>query len=703
MFGGVRKQPEPQNRLAAYATLILGTAILYAPVRHFAFLNWDDDLYVLENRMVQAGFDASTLAWSFNIGYAGNWHPLTWWSHMLDWQLFGDHAGAHHLVNVAIHILSALLLLTLLLQLGWKLPASFFIAGLFAWHPQHVESVAWVAERKDVLAALFALLTLLSYVHYRQGWRHGYWIALGALALSLSAKGMAVTLPCVMLLLDIGPLKRFPSLVDAKAWRAAMIEKLPFFLLSFAACVLTVLAQREQAIVSLHEITFPMRVMTTLIAYGFYVWRFLVPLDLAVPYPYPDAWPISRVALSAGLLLACTALAWRSWRHTRLPMLGWCWFLGMLVPVIGLVQVGHQAYADRYTYLPTIGLAIFAVGLARALPRRPRQIAATTCLFLCAGLTAAQVHHWQDSETLFRHTISVTDDNVLALANLGHALIEQGRAEDAIPLLLRAHELSPGHHETSVNLGNALMTLGRSKEALEFLEVAHQYHPNAAEIRNNLAIALAQTGNSPRAIELLQETIHLAPEDADAPCNLGVLLSSAKQHRKALPYFALALERDPNHQTALQAQADVSLVLGEVESALRGYERLLAVVPAFAPGYNNYATALQRAGRTAEAISAAERAVALQADLAVSWHFLASRYLEQKRPDPKPALHAAKQAVIHSGRRNATYLLTYAAALGKAGQLKPALDVCNEALALAPNSATAQRLKNALRARMTSQ
>ena len=335
--------------------LALITLLVYLPVTHSSFLDYDDDDYITNNQMVQNGLTLAGIQWAFTTAHASNWHPLTWLSHMTDCELFGLNPAAHHFVNVLFHAANAVLLFTLVLRLTGALWPAAFVAALFAWHPLHVESVAWVAERKDVLSTFFALLSLLSYVRYaKENRRRCFWVALACFALGLMAKPMLVTLPFVMLLLDFWPVQRF----NGSTVQRLLIEKIPFFTLAAISCIVTFLVQRNMAVASLELVPMGFRLENVPVAYVAYLSKLIWPSNLAVIYPMPSDFqlPPMKVALAVTLLIFVSAIVWLNRKRTPYLPVGWLWFLGTLVPVIGLVQVGTQAFADRYTYFPAIGL-----------------------------------------------------------------------------------------------------------------------------------------------------------------------------------------------------------------------------------------------------------------------------------------------------------------------------------------------------------
>ena len=452
--------------------LALVTLVVYLPVRTHSFVNYDDTDYVTENSFVKNGLNWTDIKWAFTTFHASNWHPLTWISHMADCQLFGPNAGAQHFVNVLFHAANAALLFILLWRLTGAIWPSAFVAALFAWHPLHVESVAWISERKDVLSTFFALLTLLSYAKYAKEKRaRDFWLALIFFALGLMSKPMLVTLPFVMLLLDYWPLQSFSN-CEIQISKAARLvwEKIPFFILTAISCVMTFFAQRSgEAVVSLKNVSLHYRLENAPLAFARYLLKIIWPANLAVIYPMPDKISTSAVAASVAVLILISAAAWFARRRNPYLLVGWLWFLGTLVPVIGLVQVGGAALADRYTYFPATGIFIIVAFAARDLADRLRfpkiifSAASVLVLGACVVLTEKQLSYWRDSETLFRHAIAVTKDNDIARVNLGVALDVQGRFDEALTQYREALRIAPGRYQIHNNVANILDKWGGPK------------------------------------------------------------------------------------------------------------------------------------------------------------------------------------------------------------------------------------------------
>ena len=413
--------------------LALVTLAIYLPVLHDGFVNFDDDDYVTNNRAVKNGVTWPAIKWAFTSFHSANWHPVTWLSHMTDCELFGLNPAAHHFVNALIHSANAMLLFILLLRLTSLIWPSLIVAALFAWHPLHVESVAWISERKDVLSTFFALLTLLSYVKYtKENCRRSFWFALVFFALSLMAKPMFVTLPFVLLLLDFWPLKRATNFQIPTLSRC-LIEKIPFLPLSMASCVVTFLAQRGEAVRTLKQVSLSLRLENAATATTTYLAQIFWPSNLAVFYPMPEKIVLPAIFISGTVLIFISALVWLARKQNPCLIFGWLWFLGTLVPVIGLVKVGDAAHADRYTYFPAIGIFIAVVfGIWNLLEQpRAQKIFIAISLFaltVCVTVTEHQLQFWRDSETLFRRSLAVTGENPLVGLNLGAAHLNLGAA-----------------------------------------------------------------------------------------------------------------------------------------------------------------------------------------------------------------------------------------------------------------------------------
>lgn len=572
--------------------LALATLLVYLPAARNTFVNYDDDEYIVNNPIVKQGLTVAGFQWASTTWHASNWHPLTWLSHMTDCELFGLRAGAHHFVNVLFHAANAALLFVLLMWLTRALWPCAFIAALFAWHPLHVESVAWVAERKDVLSTFFALLTLLSYTRFvqksearsqkpapartpfptsdfRPPTSGFYWLALLIFALGLMAKPMLVTLPFIMLLLDFWPLQR----LTGGKWQMITLlvqEKIPFFLLTAASCVITFLAQHSgAAVISLKSVPLSFRLENLPVAYATYLQKIFWPVDLAIIYPLPGKIAALAVAVSVTVLVLISAGVWFARKPGPYLITGWLWFLGMLVPVIGLVQVGGAALADRYTYLSATGIFIIVTFGGCALARRfhfPKMIlpaVAVLILAACVALTENQLRFWRNGETLFRHAIGVTRDNDVALVDLGVALDAQGRFEEAVDYYREAVRLAPGRYQVHNNLGNILDHLGRTPEALAEYREAVRLKPDMAFLHNGAGQMLAKLGRFDEATAEFAEAMRFDPNFASPHLELGKMLLQRGLDPDAIDQFRAAVGLDPEN---FQILAYVAHVLAAIDN-----------------------------------------------------------------------------------------------------------------------------------------
>ena len=482
------------------AALIAGTLLLYWPAAGFDFVSFDDGVYVVNNDHLNQGFSRAGLAWCFQAGYASNWHPLTWMSHMLDCQLFGLRSGPPHVVNILLHAADSVLLFLVLKRLTGAFWRSGMVAALFAWHPLHVESVAWVSERKDVLSALFWMLTLLAYVRYADGLRlqnlkAKFYLRLALLffALGLMAKPMLVTLPCVLLLLDWWPLQRMGP-IPLKHFSQLLAEKASFFLLAACSGVLTLLAQSmNDSVASLKFISLSMRLWNGAVGYLRYLEKMFWPAHLSVIYPLVFKLPGLEVVLGVGCLAGISAMAVISRKNRPYFLAGWLWYLITLLPVIGLVQVGGQSMADRYSYLPSIGVFIIVCWAATDLTRQwaGRRaflllISAVT-LTACAFRTRAQLGCWQDTRTLFQNAIAVDPDNYIAHSSYGNYLQSLGQLEPARLECQRAVEIMPAYVLGYTCLSSVLEAQGRTNEAITTLRDGLKIRPDFSDARCELA------------------------------------------------------------------------------------------------------------------------------------------------------------------------------------------------------------------------
>ncbi len=552
--------------------LALVTILIYLPATRNGFVNYDDGLFVLQNPMVQKGLNWQGFQWSFTHTIACNWHPLTCLSHMADCELFHLNAGGHHLVSVLIHAANAVLLFSLLRRLTRFLWPSIFVAALFAWHPLHVESVAWVAERKDVLSTFFALLALIAYAHYVEASQARntkskiyFALSLLAFALGLMSKPMLVTLPFVMLLLDFWPLGRVAgcglkiagsdssNLQPSTFNLQLVLEKWPFFILTAAACFVTVIAQKSQAMVPLYQVSTGLRLENVACAYTGYLLKTVWPLHLAVFYPLPKHIAPATFFGAAFFLAVISITVWTQRRQRPYLLMGWLWYLGTLVPVIGLVQVGDQALADRYSYFPLIGIFLAAAFLIKDLAAEfqlaPRWMAMSAIAVLggCLLLTAKQLSYWRDSETLFTHALAVTGDSALAHLNLGAAYEEQNRTAEAMNEYQEVIRLDPGRTTAYSNMGRLLVGEGKLDEALEYSRAAMLMEPQTPALHDGLGVVLGALGHSAQALHEFDEALRLDPDYGAAHYQKGRLLLKQGDDLAAVNELDRAVQLTPDN------------------------------------------------------------------------------------------------------------------------------------------------------------
>jgi Flp pilus assembly protein TadD len=559
--------------------LVLGVCIFLAAIiwvvfgqmLRYGFVSFDDNLYVYENPVVQKGLTWEGFCWALTYGQIGHWHPLTWLSHMLDCQLYGLNAGGHHLTNVLLHTASAILLFLVLRRMTGCLWRSAFVAAVFAIHPLHVESVAWIAERKDVLSAFFFMLTLGAYARYVQKqskvesresgggngslaldprlWTLDYGLVVLFFALGLLSKNMLVTTPFVLLLLDYWPLGRMagdrwrvtnekkagphsvkPSTLNPQ-FSTLLCEKWPLLVLTVGSCVATALVPEKLTVTRL---SFGLRLENAVMSYVTYLWQMIHPLGLACLYPNPTHYlPVWQVAGAVGLLLAISGAAWAFRKTQPWLVVGWLWYLGMMIPVIGMVQIAHYAHADRYTYLPQIGLYVLltwtVADLCAGWRYRRVVLVVVAAVILAALITYAheQTSYWRNGELLWTHALDCTSDNALAHYNLGDALLKKGSLDEAIIHYQKALQINPGYAEAHNNLGVTLFQKGSVDEAIAQYQKALQIKPDNAEARNNLGNALLLRGKVDEAIAQCQKALQMNPDNAEALNNLAWLLATS--------------------------------------------------------------------------------------------------------------------------------------------------------------------------------
>lgn len=624
------------------AALVIATFIVYAQVRRFDFINYDDPDYVTRNVHVSGGLTAAGVRWAFTSTRAANWFPITWLSHMLDCQFFGLNSGLHHLTNVFLHAIASLLLFAFLWRATRARWPAAFVAALFALHPLHVESVAWIAERKDVLSACFWFATLLLYVRWTERpSRLRYAAVAAAFCLGIMAKPMIVTLPFTLLLIDMWPLRRLDA-ASLPSWRAAVFEKVPLLAIAAAAAVTTYVVQQAGGAVK--AIPAGLRISNALVSWVVYISKFLWPSRLAIFYPYPKTIAAWEAILSAAALLAISALVIRAFRSRPYLAVGWFWFAGTLVPVIGLVQVGEQARADRYMYVPMVGLGIMvAWGAADVLGSRPRwkSAMAAAAAILCivwGALTLKQAQYWGNSETVFQHALEAGGPSYVAEHNLGDYLVQApGRVSEAIPHLRAALAIRPDSAEAHTDLGSAYAALpGRLGDAISEYRAALSIAPDAAIPHNDLGNALAKSGRLQDAVSEYETALRMNPDYVEAHNNLGAALAQLGRMSDAVAQFQAALNLDPHDPQARRnldaavaqsskrsapAEAHYNSGLGlfkagRTQDAIVEFEAALRINPDYAEAHNNLGVALSQSGRLADAMSEFQAALRIQPDYA---------------------------------------------------------------------------------------
>lgn len=712
-------------------SLLLLTMILYLPTVGHEFIQYDDQQYVTENPMVQAGLTWRGLWWAFGF-HAGNWHPLAWLSHMLDCTLFGAWAGGHHLSSAFIHALTCVGLFLTLNRMTGALWKSAVVAAIFAWHPLRVESVAWVAERKDVLCGFFWVMTMWAHSRYSAApSTRGRFAVLAFYALALMSKPMAVTLPLVLLLLDYWPLNRVPTAKSQLSrWYELVREKLPLFAMAALTAGLTLAAQ-ENAMVSKAGLGSGERLIHALAAYGHYLEGLFWPGPMAVFYPYEKDLPTITLLFSVVMILVISALA-LLWRKQRPYLIvGWLWFLGTLVPVIGLVQVGDQAWADRYTYLPHVGLAMATVWLVAIWLRAP-VFQRILGLAFCASmwlLAAKQISHWQNTRSVFEQANRVTVNNYLAETVLGSVLAQEGKWDAAMQRYQRALAIKPGYPQAHFYLGNALEQQGRLDEAIENYRLALWFRPMEAQIRIFLGMALAKNQRPEEAIIEYQTALKLDPQAAAAENNLARIYHSLGQLAEAEQHYGRALAINPalalahNNLGVLQLQrGQVDAGVTHLRAALKinptnsetmfnlacglgqqaqwpealGLFQQLAPVKAADARFNyEFGKVLDGAGRTKEAMSRLAQSVLLQPDYAEALDRLAWVLATDRDPGFRNGVEASKmanRACELSQHQNPAFLITLAATLAEQGNFAGAIQTLQSAARLANDPSLREQL-----------
>ncbi len=591
-------------------TIVVLNVIVYAPSLNYDFLHYDDPIYVSENIEVSRGLTGHGVLWAFTTGLSANWHPLTWLSHMLDVQFYGMVAERHHFTNMLLHIVNSLLLFWLLFRTTRRWSQSAVVALLFAVHPLHVESVAWIAERKDVLSALFWMLAFHAYVSYvRRPLHRRRLIVFLIFLLGLMAKPMLVTLPFILLLFDIWPLHRVSLKAgQRKVWLQLFIEKIPLFSLSVISSIVTIIAQwRGGAVQNLEMLPFSQRAANAVVSYVLYLVQMLWPRHLIAYYSYePPSWGL--VAISVLILASLSALAIRFAKRCPCLLVGWMWYLFTLLPVIGLIQVGEQSRADRYTYVPLIGIFILvAWGVSQLVAiRRYRGIelgiAAGILICVLAILARKQVRYWENDFSLWEHAVQEMPRNFFARTNLGSALVVRGDLAAAMDQYREALRLKPNSAETYHGMGIVLYKKGLLSEAAHYYGEALRLKPNFAEAHANRGIILGTLGKNEEAVSEFLVALNLDPQKAEIHYNLGFALAKQGKMDEAVAHYNRALEIKPSYAEALTELGGALFLKGELSNAIEHYRKSLEINPDLSNTHINLGLALMDQQRYTEAI-----------------------------------------------------------------------------------------------------
>jgi tetratricopeptide (TPR) repeat protein len=719
--------------------LALAVVAVYLPVVGFEFTNYDDTHYVTGNPQVLKGLTLEGVSWAFTRGHSGNWHPITWMSHMLDCQLYGLHAAGHHLTNLLLHAANSVLVFLVLRYLTGATGRSACVAALFALHPLHVESVVWVAERKDMLSTFFGLLCLWAYARYAQplspesrvqspksecelastepnerGMRSAergitqhaprstlhastfYVLSLVCFALGLMSKPMLVTLPFVLLLLDYWPLGRFQlktNHLNRKTLSPFLLEKTPFLALSAASSVVTFLVQqRWGAVAPLERVPLGLRLLNVPVSYLRYLRNLLWPANLAVMYPYVRTWSAAVILLALLVLGGVTLLAFREYRQRPYLLTGWAWFLGTLVPVIGLVQVGNQSIADRYTYLPSIGFFILVVlGASELVGGKPARqfisgVAATALLLACALLAQTQTLCWQNTETLFRHALAVTRGNFVAHNSLGFFYAAHSQAEEAKRAFRAALAVQPSCQYSWQGLGMALIEQRKYAEAIAACQAALEADPRMASAHSTFGLAAMKLGQTNEAMWHYTEALRLQPELADAHYNLANALAGQGQIEAAREHYEAALHSDPGSADAHNNVAYMLAREGKLDRAESEFRSAVALQPDLWQAHYGLAALLARQGRVPEAMQQYRATLAIRPDFLEALTRLA--WLLAVHPDSRArngteAVELAERACRLTQYRQPTVLMTLAAAYAEMGRFPEATSSAQKAQGLA--------------------
>jgi len=683
------KSAAHRQALGVCIILVAITWLVFGQTIRYDFVNYDDNEYVYANPAITSGLTPQGIIYAFSGRHAQNWHPLTTLSHMLDCQLWGVHAGGHHFTNIVLHTIAVVLLFLVLKQMTGAIWQSAFVAALFAIHPLRVESVAWISERKDLLSAVFFMLTLDAYARYARSPSIGRYLTMSILfALGLMSKAMLVTVPLVLLLLDYWPLKRFAGGLSSKR---LILEKVPLFMLSAAAGVAALLLQRS-SMAAVEKLPLVWRIGNGLVSCAIYVKQMIWPMGLAVFYPHPgDQLQVWKIGLAVALLGMVSAGAIALRRKRPYLVTGWFWYLVMLLPVIGLIQVGSQAHADRYTYLPQIGLYLLVAwaitdALVSQLQRRILAAAASVAVVALAWRAHVQASYWRNGEVLWRHALSVTSGNFMAHDGLGDYLANRGRLDEAIDQFQKALNIAPSYPEIETNLILALTKKGRTDEAITHLQAVLKEHPNDAQTHYGLGNALRKKGDLQGAVAAYEKALSIQGHYPAAHYGLGFTLDQNGQIDQAIAHYREAIQEQPNYPEAFYLLGNDLLQKARVDDAIAAYEQALKNRHTYPEVERSIGLALLQKGRPSEAIAHWQNALAAQSDSVDSLNNLAwilATFPDSWIRNAKQALALAKRANQLSGDNNPAILRTLAAAYAENGRFSEARATAERGLQLA--------------------
>jgi protein O-mannosyl-transferase len=621
--------------------LLSAISLIYWKIHTYDFIVFDDDAYVYDNPHIKNGITFDNIKWAFTSFHSWNWHPLTWISHMIDCQFFGLNPGWHHIINVSFHIINSLLLFFVFKKMTGGLWQSAFVAALFALHPLHVQSVAWISERKDVLSGLFFMITLWAYnIYVKHPSKYRYFLVALFFALGLLSKPMLVTMPFVLLLLDYWPLERIRlkklsginNSQPLKILTRLILEKIPLFFFSAISSVITFFAQ-ESGVSSFERIPISSRIANSLVSYLTYIEKMIYPTKLAVLYPYVLIQPLWKVFTACCIIILISIMSIITIKKMPYFIVGWLWFLGTLVPVNGLVAVGDQSMADRYTYLPLIGLFLIIAWAAADLWKKweLRRIwlilSISIIILVLMAVSSNQIEYWKNSITLFEHTLSITSGNDRIHNNLAIALLKEGRIDKAINHFLQATRICPYEWDYYNNLGVALDKVGRSDEAMSNFFQATRINPKDIKSYNNLGAIFEKQGKEEEAINCYAQIIRINPNDYEAHMKLGDILYGQGLLNEAINHYLQATKINPAPEMAYNNLGNVFYKQGRINEAINNYLLTLKINPNRPETHNNLGNALNQQGRTSEAIQYYIQAIKLKPDFAEAYNSLGVAFI----------------------------------------------------------------------------